>query len=126
MDLGVLLNSRALASALVTLDLGRCDLSDRSAGALAACGHLGALRALDLSANDFTEAGLALLAESGLLRRLHRLRMLVTYRGTLAGHSDLVRAAAGVPGLTLVLTADLPAEGVAAFREMLGPRLVLE
>jgi hypothetical protein len=125
-DFGVLLSSRALASALVSLDLARCDLSDRSAGALAACPHLGALRSLDLSDNRFTEAGLTLLAGSGLLRQLRRLRVRETYRGTLEGYTPLVRAAAGVPGLTLVLSAELPADGLAAFREMLGPRLVLE
>jgi uncharacterized protein (TIGR02996 family) len=125
-DLGVLLNSRTFASALVSLDLALCELSDRSAGALAACEHLGALRSLDVSNNRFTEAGLALLAGSGLLRRLHWLRARVVYRGALDGHAALARAAADVPGLVLVLNSELPEDGVAAFREMLGERLLLE
>jgi uncharacterized protein (TIGR02996 family) len=124
-ELAVLLGSRALASALVSLDLSRCELTDRSIGALAACPHLGALRSLDLSLNRFSEAGLAMLTASGGFRRLHWLRM------AWGPHHDnpdelrgLARAAADVPGLTLVLSR--PRAGAPELAEMLGPRLVLE
>jgi hypothetical protein len=124
--LAVLLNSRALASALVSLDLAGRDLSDRSLGALAASEDLGALRSLNVGANRFSDTGLTLLAQSGLLRRLHRLDARIIYRGAVDGHTALVRAAAEVPGLTLVLNRELPDEAQSAFREMLGDRLLLE
>ncbi len=125
LDLGVILHSRTLSSALVSLDLSLCELSDRSAGALAASANMGALRSLDLSHNRFTEAGLALLASSGLFRRLRRLRMVSgPHLGSLTGFRPLLRAA-DVPGLTLVLSK--PGDGSAVeFREALGARLILE
>jgi hypothetical protein len=125
--LGVLLNSRPLASALVSLNLAGCDLSDRAAGALATSAHLSALRSLDLSHNYLSDTAASLLAGSDLIRQLHRLRIVTLHGITPAGHAVLVRAAADFPGLTLVLDIGLQHnEETAAFREMLGDRLVLE
>jgi uncharacterized protein (TIGR02996 family) len=122
-DLAVLLNSRALCSVLVSLDLSSCGLTDRSAGALAASESLKALRSLDLSDNRrFTEAGYTVLAESALLRRLRRLR--VVSPPVFNEFAPLARAAADIPGLTLVLSR--PRFGCEDFSEMLGPRLILE
>jgi uncharacterized protein (TIGR02996 family) len=123
-DFAVLFSSRALASALVSLDLYRCDLTDRSAAALAASANLGALRSLDLSVNRFSPAAFAILAESALLGRLRWLRVLCPGYASLDTFRPLVRAAADAPNLTLVLSP--PPDGVDELREMLGPRLVLE
>jgi hypothetical protein len=123
-DFAVLLSSRALSSALVSLDLSRCDLTDRSAAALAASAHLGALRSLDLSVNRFSPAAFAILAESALLGRLRWLRVLYPGHASLDTFRSFVRSAAGTPNLTLVLSP--PPTGVDELREMLGPRLVLE
>jgi hypothetical protein len=47
-------------------------------------------------------------------------------REALEGHAAIVRATTDVPGLTLVLRHDLPKAAIAAFRETLGERLILE
>jgi uncharacterized protein (TIGR02996 family) len=126
LGLGILLQTREFASALVTLRVSGCYLYDRSVMALASSDHLDALRVLSLSYNGFTTAALNALASSALLRRLRRLELKLGRNDAIEGIRSVVRAAAEIPGLRLVLHQHLPEAERVAFRQLLGARLVLE
>jgi uncharacterized protein (TIGR02996 family) len=124
--LAILLRRPALLRPVVTLHLRNCRLTEPGVMQLAASEHLENLRVLSIGWASMSEPALAHLVDSALFRRLRRLNL-----SSLGGHpgpgfSLVVRAAADQSGLTLVLNQYLRADVAAAYRELLGDRLVLE
>jgi uncharacterized protein (TIGR02996 family) len=126
LGVGVIVQSARLAGGLVALSLSSCWLSDQAAAALASSPHLGRLRSLDIGRNGITGGGTLALADSPLLRRLRRLSLGMLRRCDDESRATLLRAAASVPGLVVVVSRYWGERVVAEAREALGERLIVE
>jgi len=121
---GVAILARAGMPALVTLAIPNNGLNDQAAQALADATGFRRLRNLDLGYNRMTDVGARLLAESALFSRLKWVRLPGNF--TPDGWRVVGRAAAGVPGLVLMLPKGMADDLLAEMKEMLGPRATQE